>query len=255
MLIDCGALGRDKAFMTGIVEHIRDTIRNGKNNGKARLDVVVATHEHKDHVSGFNQARQVFSNDFDFGAVWLAWTENLTKPEIKKFKEAKANAIRRLTAALGSPFADGGGLAGVDALLGFSEEDDTTESGKVADAMDYLKLRGKEAGDLRYCEPGEEPFELVDSVLVYVLAPSHDPGYMKVSEVTEKMKKEGIVYHLTATGEAGLDALGAAVSTLTGTSDGTPGALPSICGRAPDPSYESRRKFRGYTKSLLRGDQ
>jgi len=158
MLIDCGALARDKAFMTGMVEHIRDTIRDGKNNGKARLDVVVATHEHKDHVSGFNQARDVFTNDFDFGAVWLAWTENLTKPEIKKFKEAKANAVRKLTAALDSPLAAGGGLAGVDALLGFSEEDDTTGSGKVAEAMDYLKLRGKEAGDLRYCEPGEDPF-------------------------------------------------------------------------------------------------
>src|SRR5687768_13773979 len=26
MLIDCGALARDKTFMTGIVEHIRDTV-------------------------------------------------------------------------------------------------------------------------------------------------------------------------------------------------------------------------------------
>lgn len=43
---------------------------------------------------------------------------------------------------------------------------------------------------------------------------------MKVSEVTKKMQKEDIVYHLTSTGEAGLDALGAALSTLTGASDG-----------------------------------
>src|SRR5262245_3574786 len=27
ILIDCGALARDKQFMTGIVEHIRDTVR------------------------------------------------------------------------------------------------------------------------------------------------------------------------------------------------------------------------------------
>jgi glyoxylase-like metal-dependent hydrolase (beta-lactamase superfamily II) len=84
ILVDCGVLARDSEFMTRIVRHIRDTVRNGKTKGKARLDVVVATHEHKDHLSGFNQARDVFNKDFEFGAVWLGWTENLTKPEIKK---------------------------------------------------------------------------------------------------------------------------------------------------------------------------
>jgi len=218
MLIDCGALARDKAFMTGVVEHIRDTIRAGKTTGKARLDVVVATHEHKDHVSGFNQARDVFNRDFDFGAVWLAWTENLTKPEVKKLKEAKAKAINKLKTALTSPLAASAGLQGLDALLGFTEEDDTTASGRVADALDYLKLRGKDAGGVRYCEPGEDPFELdgVDGVRVYVLAPSRDLGLMKVSEVTQQMQKDDVVYHLTATGELGMDALGAAIPTANG---------------------------------------
>lgn len=222
MLIDCGALARDKKFMTGIVEHIRDTVRAGKTTGKARLDVVVATHEHKDHVSGFNQAREVFNNDFDFGAVWLAWTENLTKPEIKKLKAAKAKAVAKLQAALSSSLAESAGLDGVGALLNFSQEDDTSGSGLVADALEYLKLRGNEAGSLRYCEPGEDPFELdgVEGVRVYVLAPSHDLAFMKVSEVTQQMQKDEIVYHLTAAGDAGMDALGAAISTLEGVSGG-----------------------------------
>ena len=225
ILIDCGALHRDKTFMTGVVEHIRDTVRDGRTDGKARLDVVVATHEHKDHVSGFNQARDVFNNDFDFGAVWLAWTENLTKPEIRRLKEAKAKAVAKLQAALASPLAAAAGLQGVEALLGFSEDDDTTDSKTVAEALEYLKLRGKDAGALRYCEPGEDPFELdgVPGVLVYVLAPSHDPGFMKVSEVTKQMQKDEIVYHLTATGDAGMDALGAAISTLTGAAGGSQG--------------------------------
>ena len=225
ILIDCGALHRDKTFMTGVVEHIRDTVRDGRTDGKARLDVVVATHEHKDHVSGFNQARDVFNNDFDFGAVWLAWTENLTKPEIRRLKEAKAKAVAKLQAALASPLAAAAGLQGVEALLGFSEDDDTTDSKTVAEALEYLKLRGKDAGALRYCEPGEDPFELdgVPGVLVYVLAPSHDPGFMKVSEVTKQMQKDEIVYHLTATGDAGMDALGDAISTLTGAAVGSQG--------------------------------
>jgi beta-lactamase superfamily II metal-dependent hydrolase len=215
MLIDCGALARDGQFMTQIVEHIRDTVRDGKT-GKARLDVVVATHEHKDHLSGFNQARKVFNDDFDFGAVWLGWTENLTKPEIKKIKEAKKKAVAKLRAALDSPLAAAAGdtLDGVAALLGFSEDEDSTGTGKIAEALDYLKLRGKDAGELQYYEPGTGPLKLdgVEDVRVFVLGPPRDPILLKGSEVTEKLKEEGVVYHLAATGEAGMDALSAALS-------------------------------------------
>src|SRR5262245_46176115 len=193
MLIDCGALARDGKFMTRIVEHIRDTVRHGKA-GKARLDVVVATHEHRDHLSGFNQARKVFNDDFDFGAVWLGWTENLTQPEIKKIKETKKKAAKRLRAALDSPLAAAAGdaLDGVAALLGFSEDEDSTGAGKIAEALDYLKLRGKEAGDLQYHEPGAGPLELdgVEGVRVFVLGPPRDPILLKGSEVTEQLKEE-----------------------------------------------------------------
>ena len=216
VLIDCGALARDGQFMTRIVEHIRDTVRAGKA-GKARLDVVVATHEHKDHLSGFNQARKAFNDDFEFGAVWLGWTENLSKPEIKKIKEAKKKAVAKLRAALDSPLAAaaaGDTLDGVAALLGFSEDEDSTGTGKIAEALDYLKLRGKEAGELQYYEPGTGPLELdgVEGVRVFVLGPPRDPILLKGSEVTEQLKEEGVVYHLAATGEAGMDALSAALS-------------------------------------------
>src|SRR5262245_21238024 len=91
MLIDCGVLARDAAHMKRFVEHIRDTVLDGQN-GKARLDVVVATHEHKDHLSGFNQARALFSNDFDFGSVWLSWAENLSVAQVRQIKTARKKA-------------------------------------------------------------------------------------------------------------------------------------------------------------------
>jgi hypothetical protein len=220
ILVDCGVLARDSEFMTRIVRHIRDTVRNGKTKGKARLDVVVATHEHKDHLSGFNQAREVFNEDFEFGAVWLGWTENLTKPEIKKIKDAKKKAIGKLQAALTSPIVAAAPdvLDGVAALLGFSDDEDTTGAGKIAEALDYLKLRGKDAGELQFLEPGAGPFHLngVDGVRVYVLGPPRDPILLKGSEVTEQMKKDGVVYHLSRMGEAGMDALSAALSSTPG---------------------------------------
>jgi len=50
----------------------------------------------------------------------------------------------------------------------------------------------------------------VDGVRVYVLGPPKDPMLLKGSEVTGKMKREGVIYHLGATGAVGMDALGAA---------------------------------------------
>jgi hypothetical protein len=209
MLIDCGVLTRDKAFMTGLVEHIHKTV--APKGGKARLDVVAATHEHKDHLSGFNQARAVFNAKFDFGAVWLGWTENLTKQEVEKIKKAKKKAADTLRAALAMPGL-GPELEGVEDLLAFSKDDDTTGSGKISEALEYLKLRGTEAGDLQYLEPGQEPLALdgVDGVRVYVLGPPLDPLLLKGSEVTEKMKRDGVIYHLGATGDTGMDGLAAA---------------------------------------------
>ena len=204
--------------MTAIVEHIRDTIQDGNSTSRARLDVVVATHEHKDHVSGFNQARQIFNDDFDFGAVWLPWTENLTKEEVKKIKQVKKKAIARLQVALDNPMAQSSRqLDGLRDVFAFSSDEDSTGSGKISEALEYLKPARQGRRKPAVSRAGGSPLNLdgVDDVRVYVLGPPHDPILLKGSEVTEKMKKDGVVYHLSGTGEAAMDALGAALSSTT----------------------------------------
>jgi hypothetical protein len=221
LLIDCGVLGRGDDTMTGIVEHIRDTIRHGRPGVKARLDAVIGTHEHRDHLSGFNQARDVFEQDFDFGGVWLPWTEDLTKVQVQKIKAAKRRAIKQLESAMASATARASAAAfdGIGELLSFSRD----EVGKrtIAEALDYLKKKGRAAGDLRFLEPGMDPFDIpgVDGVRVYVLGPPRDPILLKGSEVTEKMKREGVIYHLTRAGDAGIDSLTAAVSKAKSSND------------------------------------
>jgi len=218
MLIDCGALARDQASMTRVVEHIRGSVlhsaaRRRPANGKALLDVVVGTHEHKDHISGFNQARAVFNDGFDFGAVWLAWTENLSEPAIRKIKETRKKARNTLLQVLGAnPAACPAALTGLNEVLAFGADDDSVGDRTVAQAMDYLKQRGKDAGDLRFLKPGGAPFELdgVDGVRVYVLGPPLDPLLLKTSAVTEQMKRDHTIFHLGATGDLGLETLAAA---------------------------------------------
>src|SRR5882672_8450898 len=72
MLIDCGVhpSGVSAHSIASIVEDIITEITTG---GTPRLDLVVATHRHRDHVSGFADPRWA---GVTVGEVWLPWTED-----------------------------------------------------------------------------------------------------------------------------------------------------------------------------------
>ena len=65
MLIDCGGYHTDPKLISDCAKDIKT-----KLNGQP-LDLVVVTHEHLDHVSGFNQAKTVYDS-IPFKRVWMA---------------------------------------------------------------------------------------------------------------------------------------------------------------------------------------
>jgi glyoxylase-like metal-dependent hydrolase (beta-lactamase superfamily II) len=71
MLIDCGVLkGTPEAN-----ERMLAVAKNVNETTGGRLDVLVATHEHWDHLSGFLQAKEAFDK-LKVVRVWTAWTED-----------------------------------------------------------------------------------------------------------------------------------------------------------------------------------
>jgi hypothetical protein len=73
-VIDCGVILGTKdsgKVMTEVVEHIIQTTGG-------HVDLVAATHEHWDHISGFGQAREVWKDKtrLTVGEVWLSWAED-----------------------------------------------------------------------------------------------------------------------------------------------------------------------------------
>src|ERR671923_2545383 len=91
LLIDSGVLKgtRDaEAQMKKVAENVRD--ETGRH-----LDILVATHEHWDHVSGFLQAQSVW-DEIEVGEVWVAWTEDPQDElaaELRKRKQKRLNGL------------------------------------------------------------------------------------------------------------------------------------------------------------------
>lgn len=96
ILIDCGLLqGLDKAGerMTAIARDIALTC-------DGRLDLLVVTHEHWDHISGFQQAKDIFFDKarLQIDRLWMAWTEKPGDPDADRLRARFDDRKQALTA-------------------------------------------------------------------------------------------------------------------------------------------------------------
>jgi hypothetical protein len=215
MLIDCGVLKgtRDaNAVMRTVAESVVETTGG-------QLDVLVATHEHWDHLSGFLQAKEVFDG-LDVGEVWLAWTEDPDDELAAELRKRKARTIRALAAAArglkGARSASGRAtLARLEALLNFLGDLSLAGRPTTAGALDWVKDRDAR---IRFLGPGDRRSAL--GVNVYVLGPPHDRAMIKRSDPS---KRHPEVYELVRDMSADLGFL-AATESLEG--GGEPGRQP-----------------------------
>lgn len=75
ILIDCGVL----QGVAGAAERMRAIADDIAERCSAKLDLVIVTHEHFDHISGFQYAAEAFfgaAAKVRIGCLWLAWTED-----------------------------------------------------------------------------------------------------------------------------------------------------------------------------------
>lgn len=173
MLIDCGTLG---ATTTGVrISKVVDDIRESTGG---HLHLLVATHEHKDHVAGFASQKAAFEA-MTVDRVWLAWTENpadeLAKQIAKKRQDlgaALARACQALAAPASSPDSRALALAVRD-VLEFSGDPDAPAafSETINEAMTFV--RTGLVRHPRYCNPGDGPIEedWLPGFRFYVLGP------------------------------------------------------------------------------------
>jgi hypothetical protein len=183
MLIDCGIHSSVRGGSDKIAEIVGD-IAQATN----RLDVVVVTHEHWDHVSGFWTERDRFKN-FAVGEVWMAWTENPDDKQACKLDKFKQQAIAALQAA--SFHVDGASQSAnnrflselhqsLDAVIGFNFG---AKGEKVRSARDAAASLTSPHKPL-YLEAGQAPLTIdgVPNLRIYVLGPPRDAALLKITD-------------------------------------------------------------------------
>ena len=207
VLVDCGiykAAPEAGALMNQVVDDVIATTGN-------KLDLLISTHEHWDHVSGFAQALKKFEK-MDIRTVWQAWTEDPDDPLAttlrKKYETAKARLVGLMRAAgvaLGAKSAPGLDDAfDVMAFFGVDRKGDEAEPYKqIRDLMASLKPK--------YLRPGRVEAVGETGVRAFVLGPPADEATLRRQDIAKKdaYEKQHLAFF------EGLDALlGAAAAGL-----------------------------------------
>jgi Metallo-beta-lactamase superfamily len=181
MLIDCGSF-RNTAASVKQLEKITRAI--AAELAGAPLDVVVGTHQHNDHLSGFVHCEAAFRN-MGVGQVWLSWLDNPSDKRAQTIGKAHHNLLLQLHASHGAlqasvnrpgshPIA-ARSLEVLNDMLGFYGAGEGAAPQIPARAVAILKTLGTRKP--LYLSPGnvrDLPGVPAGSVRVYVLGPPRD---------------------------------------------------------------------------------
>jgi glyoxylase-like metal-dependent hydrolase (beta-lactamase superfamily II) len=187
ILIDCGV----HSSITGGSDLVREIAADIKAETGGKIDVLVITHEHWDHVSGFLRAAETF-NDFSIGEVWMPWTEDPDDPDaiaLDKFRAQALSALqgasRRLDDVKGASPHIAGLRDGLQSILGFSFGAKGERVRAARDAAASLSTRQPPL----YFGPETPPFPLpgLPNLRVYVLGPPRDKASLRLEEKESEM--------------------------------------------------------------------
>lgn len=185
MMIDCGVHSSVRGG-SDTIDRIVDDIASLTD----RLDVIVATHEHTDHLSGFSSAADKFAG-FKVGEIWMGWTENPADPQalaLDKYKDQALAALQMTTQALDRSKDPGANLSVVrDGLAPLMQFQFGAKGDKVRAMRDHLVALAPD--NVRYLEPRNPPITIagLSNLRIYVLGPPRDPALIKVVERASEM--------------------------------------------------------------------
>jgi len=188
VLIDCGTLG---ATTTGVT--MSEVAGNILEETGGKLALLIATHEHHDHVSGFNSQKAKFDT-LKVAHVWMAWTENPADKLAQRVAKWKKDVGAALVAAMPVLRAAAPGTAAArtaDAVSGmlawFGNDEHPLGAGKFSETVDVAMkyVRDKDGAKAEFLKPGDLREESwLPGWRVYVLGPPYSES--KLADTGEK---------------------------------------------------------------------
>jgi beta-lactamase superfamily II metal-dependent hydrolase len=178
MLFDCGSIeAAPDRPMKDVVDEIITDARDA--DGTARIDVVIATHRHKDHVSGFANAAWA---DVEVQEVWMPWTEDPIDPEARRIRNVQSQLTLSLQRGLQARLASPGAAA---ALTDLQRAIGIVENALMLSNDAAMKtLHNGFAGDAKrrfLPKDGERTFTTgaLPGVTVHMMGPSHSDDVIR----------------------------------------------------------------------------
>lgn len=209
MMIDFGCIKGAKADFQKILLDIRDKIQDGAadKDAKVVIDLLVVTHQHADHINGFEKCVEEFRS-FIFKKVWFAWTEDDTDPVANDYRRnfselgtALHGAVTALNQLVDKNYYDAiymdedkghqmveGKKLFIRSLTTLNELNPVKKrSGEPLPTMEALLREYNVIGDgteVEFLEPGDFRTDLPDltGIRFYVLGPPRERKFLNKTE-------------------------------------------------------------------------
>ena len=171
VLVDCGVHSQ------GNIDTLAEAVAHLAQETEGKLDIVVATHVHQDHISGFASCAATFA-PFQVKEVWLPWTEDPGDESAARLKRKHAAMVRQLTAHFQA--VDGARYAPARAAL----------ENLAPNQAALATLRGWPGATVRYLEAGkhlEKPAGIPE-LQVKVLGPPRSADFLSKMDPPEAQR-------------------------------------------------------------------
>lgn len=197
ILIDCGVLqGTENATerMTAIADSLFE-----ETGGV--IDLLVVTHEHWDHISGFAQAKEHFFGErgFQIKALWMAWTELPGDPQAEQLRARFAKEKQAVALVADAAFNKGNAHFGaapalsvnhLDRFIGEVDALGAAPKGRMTGDM-VMRSLPERAEKTQYLEPGTTLESWPGGLKAHVLGPPRNETLL-FKDLPAKGRKSGV---------------------------------------------------------------